>query len=94
MVPEADYLLLYSTEHWGMASPSMKAFAGGQAAAYKMFDTINRKPEIDGYSTTGRGKGRGRGRGRGRGMGAWFPYVIVVNYLLLLAICILEMIMG
>ncbi|CAD6273023.1 unnamed protein product [Miscanthus lutarioriparius] len=32
----------------------MKAFAGGQAAAYKMFETINREPEIDAYSTTGR----------------------------------------
>jgi ATP-binding cassette, subfamily B (MDR/TAP), member 1 len=32
----------------------MKAFAGGQAAAYKMFETINRAPEIDAYSTTGR----------------------------------------
>ncbi|GJM94530.1 hypothetical protein PR202_ga11180 [Eleusine coracana subsp. coracana] len=38
----------------GQASPSMKAFAGGQAAAYKMFETINREPEIDAYSTTGR----------------------------------------
>ncbi|GJN36121.1 hypothetical protein PR202_gb24959 [Eleusine coracana subsp. coracana] len=38
----------------GQASPSMKAFAGGQAAAYKMFQTINREPEIDAYSTTGR----------------------------------------
>jgi ATP-binding cassette subfamily B (MDR/TAP) protein 1 len=32
----------------------MKAFAGGQAAAYKMFETINREPEIDAYSATGR----------------------------------------
>uniref|UniRef100_A0A0D9WCH5 MDR-like ABC transporter n=1 Tax=Leersia perrieri TaxID=77586 RepID=A0A0D9WCH5_9ORYZ len=38
----------------GQASPSMKAFAGGQAAAYKMFETINREPEIDAYSTAGR----------------------------------------
>lgn len=38
----------------GQASPSMKAFAGGQAAAYKMFETINRTPEIDAYSTSGR----------------------------------------
>ncbi|XP_062208905.1 ABC transporter B family member 21-like [Phragmites australis] len=38
----------------GQASPSMKSFASGQAAAYKMFDTINRTPEIDAYSTTGR----------------------------------------
>jgi ATP-binding cassette, subfamily B (MDR/TAP), member 1 len=32
----------------------MKAFACGQAAAYKMFETINRTPEIDAYNTTGR----------------------------------------
>ncbi|KAL6864769.1 hypothetical protein ACP4OV_015920 [Aristida adscensionis] len=38
----------------GQASPSMKAFAGGQAAAYKMFETINREPDIDAYSATGR----------------------------------------
>ncbi|CAL4895809.1 unnamed protein product [Urochloa decumbens] len=38
----------------GQASPSMKAFAAGQAAAYKMFETINREPEIDAYSATGR----------------------------------------
>nr|CAB3463843.1 unnamed protein product [Digitaria exilis] len=38
----------------GQASPSMKAFAAGQAAAYKMFETINREPEIDAYSKTGR----------------------------------------
>ncbi|PAN17166.1 hypothetical protein PAHAL_3G110300 [Panicum hallii] len=38
----------------GQASPSMKAFAAGQAAAYKMLETINREPEIDAYSTTGR----------------------------------------
>ncbi|KAL6850411.1 hypothetical protein ACP4OV_021038 [Aristida adscensionis] len=37
----------------GQASPSMKAFAGGQAAAYKMFETINRTPEIDSYNTSG-----------------------------------------
>jgi ATP-binding cassette, subfamily B (MDR/TAP), member 1 len=32
----------------------MKAFASGQAAAYKMFENINRTPEIDAYSTTGK----------------------------------------
>lgn len=42
------------TRALGQASPSMKAFAGGQAAAYKMFETINREPEIDAYSTAGR----------------------------------------
>lgn len=31
----------------------MNAFAAGQAAAYKMFETINRKPQIDAYDTSG-----------------------------------------
>ncbi|KAK9733051.1 hypothetical protein RND81_04G040300 [Saponaria officinalis] len=38
----------------GQASPSMSAFAAGQAAAYKMFETINRKPEIDPYDPSGK----------------------------------------
>ncbi|KAG1370985.1 ABC transporter B family member 4 [Cocos nucifera] len=38
----------------GEASPCMTAFAAGQAAAYKMFQTINRKPEIDVYDTRGK----------------------------------------
>ncbi|KAK9139050.1 hypothetical protein Scep_008731 [Stephania cephalantha] len=38
----------------GQASPSFSAFAAGQAAAYKMFETINRKPDIDAYDTSGR----------------------------------------
>ncbi|PKA59129.1 ABC transporter B family member 9 [Apostasia shenzhenica] len=37
----------------GQASPSLSAFAAGQAAAYKMFDTIHRKPEIDPNDTSG-----------------------------------------
>nr|KYP71725.1 ABC transporter B family member 5 [Cajanus cajan] len=37
----------------GQASPSMSAFAAGQAAAYKMFQTIERKPEIDAYDPNG-----------------------------------------
>ena len=32
----------------------MSAFAAGQAAAFKMFETIKRKPEIDAYDITGR----------------------------------------
>jgi ATP-binding cassette subfamily B (MDR/TAP) protein 1 len=32
----------------------MSAFAAGQAAAYKMFETINRKPEIDSSDTSGK----------------------------------------
>ncbi|KAK6937211.1 ABC transporter type 1, transmembrane domain [Dillenia turbinata] len=38
----------------GQASPCMSAFAAGQAAAYKMFETIHRKPEIDAYDTSGK----------------------------------------
>ncbi|KAK7347973.1 hypothetical protein VNO80_22518 [Phaseolus coccineus] len=37
----------------GQASPSLSAFAAGKAAAFKMFETIKRKPEIDAYDTTG-----------------------------------------
>ncbi|CAN1762584.1 ABC transporter B family member 11 [Linum perenne] len=37
----------------GQASPCLTAFAAGQAAAYKMFETINRKPEIDAYDSSG-----------------------------------------
>ncbi|KAK7264796.1 hypothetical protein RJT34_32407 [Clitoria ternatea] len=38
----------------GQASPSFSAFAAGKAAAFKMFETIKRKPEIDAFDTTGR----------------------------------------
>ncbi|XWS46385.1 hypothetical protein CRYUN_Cryun14cG0061200 [Craigia yunnanensis] len=38
----------------GQASPCMGAFAAGQAAAFKMFETIKRKPEIDSYDTRGK----------------------------------------
>ncbi|KAL5537680.1 hypothetical protein UlMin_045273 [Ulmus minor] len=38
----------------GQASPCVSAFAAGQAAAYKMFETINRKPEIDASDTKGK----------------------------------------
>ncbi|KAK6162933.1 hypothetical protein DH2020_002774 [Rehmannia glutinosa] len=38
----------------GQAAPPMVAFAAGQAAAFKMFDTINRKPTIDAYDTKGK----------------------------------------
>ncbi|KAF7802891.1 ABC transporter B family member 11-like [Senna tora] len=37
----------------GQASPSLSAFAAGQAAAIKMFETIKRKPEIDACETSG-----------------------------------------
>ena len=38
----------------GQASPCMGAFADGQAAVFKMFGTIHRKPEIDAYDTKGK----------------------------------------
>lgn len=38
----------------GQASPCLTAFAAGRAAAFKMFDTINRKPVIDAYDTSGK----------------------------------------
>ncbi|KAL2510440.1 ABC transporter B family member 4 [Abeliophyllum distichum] len=38
----------------GQTSPCMTAFAAGQAAAFKMFETINRKPDIDAYDTKGK----------------------------------------
>ncbi|XP_059434630.1 ABC transporter B family member 11-like isoform X2 [Corylus avellana] len=38
----------------GQASPCMSVFAAGQAAAFKMFETINRKPKIDAYDSNGR----------------------------------------
>lgn len=38
----------------GQASPCMTAFAAGRAAAFKMFETINRKPEIDAYDASGK----------------------------------------
>uniref|UniRef100_A0A151UEM9 ABC transporter B family member 9 n=1 Tax=Cajanus cajan TaxID=3821 RepID=A0A151UEM9_CAJCA len=37
----------------GQAAPCISAFASGQAAAYKMFETIKRKPKIDASDTNG-----------------------------------------
>uniref|UniRef100_A0ACD5V8Z7 Uncharacterized protein n=1 Tax=Avena sativa TaxID=4498 RepID=A0ACD5V8Z7_AVESA len=36
-----------------LATPSITAFAGGQGAAYRMFKTIEREPDIDVYDTKG-----------------------------------------
>ncbi|KAJ1418724.1 P-loop containing nucleoside triphosphate hydrolase [Sesbania bispinosa] len=41
------------TVSWAGIS-KLECFAAGQAAAFKMFETIKRKPEIDAYDTTGR----------------------------------------
>ncbi|XP_072995529.1 ABC transporter B family member 4-like isoform X1 [Typha latifolia] len=37
----------------GQATPCVTAFAEGQAAAYRIFETIKRKPDIDAYDTSG-----------------------------------------
>jgi len=44
------FLDLSSIRH---TTPCLNAFASRQAAAYKMFETINRKLEIDVYDTNG-----------------------------------------
>ncbi|PKU78762.1 ABC transporter B family member 11 [Dendrobium catenatum] len=46
------FALLTGSFSLGQASPCLTAFAAGQAAAYKMFETIRRKPEIDAYDTS------------------------------------------
>lgn len=43
----------YSIRSLGQTTPCVNAFASGQAAAYKMFETIKRKPKIDPYDTSG-----------------------------------------
>ncbi|RYQ89515.1 hypothetical protein Ahy_B09g096111 isoform I [Arachis hypogaea] len=48
------FLELECVRSLGQASPSLSAFAAGQAAAYKMFQTIERKPEIDSYDPSGK----------------------------------------
>ncbi|XP_031285773.1 ABC transporter B family member 21-like [Pistacia vera] len=46
--------VLLGSASLGQASPSLSAFAAGQAAAFKMFEAINRRPDIDAYDTNGR----------------------------------------
>ncbi|WOL18392.1 hypothetical protein Cni_G27187 [Canna indica] len=48
------FAILTGSFSLGQVAPCMKAFATGQAAAYKMFETINRKPEIDAYDDKGK----------------------------------------
>ncbi|KAK2412274.1 ABC transporter B family member [Trifolium repens] len=48
------FAILTGSMSLGQASPCLTAFAAGQAAAFKMFETIKRKPAIDAYDTTGR----------------------------------------
>ncbi|KAI3935537.1 hypothetical protein MKW92_025166 [Papaver armeniacum] len=44
-------IVLISSLSIGQASPCLTAFSAGQVAAFKMFETINRKPEIDANDT-------------------------------------------
>ncbi|KAG6704289.1 hypothetical protein I3842_07G128600 [Carya illinoinensis] len=46
--------LLTGSASLGQASPCMSAFVAGKVAAYKMFETIERKPKIDAYDTKGK----------------------------------------
>ncbi|KAI5349039.1 hypothetical protein L3X38_001926 [Prunus dulcis] len=48
------FAVLTGSMSLGQASPCLSAFAAGQAAAFKMFETIDRKPEIDAYDTDGK----------------------------------------
>ncbi|KAK9067743.1 hypothetical protein SSX86_011854 [Deinandra increscens subsp. villosa] len=48
------FAVLTGSMSLGQASPCLSAFAAGRAAAFKMFETINRKPEIDSYDTKGK----------------------------------------
>ncbi|KAE8726810.1 ABC transporter B family member 21 [Hibiscus syriacus] len=48
------FAVLTGSMSLGQASPCVTAFAAGQAAAFKMFETIKRKPKIDPYDTRGK----------------------------------------
>ncbi|KAL4323592.1 hypothetical protein GQ457_11G002000 [Hibiscus cannabinus] len=48
------FAVLTGSMSLGQASPCVTAFAAGQAAAFKMFETIKRKPTIDPYDTRGK----------------------------------------
>lgn len=44
----------YFSSSLGQTSPCLTAFTAGQVAAYKIYKTLNRTPEIDSYNTKGR----------------------------------------
>ncbi|CAN8253935.1 unnamed protein product [Cochlearia groenlandica] len=48
------FAVLTGSMSLGQASPCLSAFAAGQAAAYKMFETIKRNPVIDASDPTGK----------------------------------------
>ncbi|XP_012084222.1 ABC transporter B family member 4 isoform X2 [Jatropha curcas] len=47
------FVVLTGSLSLGQASPCLTAFGAGQAAAFKMFEVIGRKPQIDAYNTIG-----------------------------------------
>ncbi|KAL5700419.1 ABC-type xenobiotic transporter [Ranunculus cassubicifolius] len=47
------FAVVTSSMSLGEATPCIKAFAAGQAAAFDMFETIERKPQIDSFDTSG-----------------------------------------
>ncbi|XP_010271028.1 PREDICTED: ABC transporter B family member 21-like [Nelumbo nucifera] len=47
------FALLTGSVNLGQASPCLAAFSAGQAAAFKMFKTIERKPDINAYDSHG-----------------------------------------
>ncbi|XP_042456470.1 ABC transporter B family member 4-like isoform X1 [Zingiber officinale] len=53
MVINVMIAIMVSGMSLGETSPCISAFAAGRAAAYRMFETIKRKPEIDSNSTSG-----------------------------------------
>ncbi|XP_071713966.1 ABC transporter B family member 11-like [Rutidosis leptorrhynchoides] len=55
------FSLLSGSMSLGQTSPCLSSFSAGRAAAYKMFETINRKPEIDSYDLHGKVLGDLRG---------------------------------
>ncbi|KAL9325738.1 hypothetical protein ACSQ67_006383 [Phaseolus vulgaris] len=48
------FAVLTGSMSLGQTSPSLAAFAAGQAAAFKMFETIKRQPDIDAYDSSGK----------------------------------------
>ncbi|CAM8890594.1 unnamed protein product [Rhodiola kirilowii] len=48
------FAVLTGSMSLGQTSPCLSSFAAGQAAAYKMFETIKRKPLIDAFDAKGR----------------------------------------
>ncbi|CAA6668815.1 unnamed protein product [Spirodela intermedia] len=45
--------ILFASLSLGQTSPCISAFAAGKAAGFKMFETIEKKPEIDAYDEAG-----------------------------------------